>query len=148
MASRHLKPDHGSSRANVVAATIAFVVAFAAIVAAVGVHVVDGAPTAAREAPDPAAAAQQPLRQQGRLVAVSPTSVTAESVDGFARTYVITSETNAITAAGSRIGGAATTFAVNDVVSIVGVLRDGTAVATAVADQRVSNLDGPPMDGL
>jgi predicted PurR-regulated permease PerM len=148
MASRHHKPGHGVSRANALAATIAFVVAFAAIVAAVAVHAVDGAPTAAREAPGPAPAGQQPLRQQGRLVAVSPTSVTAESVDGFARTYVITSETNAITAAGSRIGGAATTFAVNDVVSIVGVLRDGTAVATAVADQRVSNLDGPPMDGL
>jgi hypothetical protein len=148
MVARHLSPDHGMSRANLLAATIAFVVAFAAIMAAIAVHAVDASPTAVREAPAPAPASPQPLRQQGRLVAVSPTSVTAESVDGFARTYLIDAETNAITEAGSTIGGAATTFKVDDVVSIVGVLRNGTAVATAVADQRVSNLDGPPMDGV
>ena len=61
---------------------------------------------------------------------------------------LFTAETNAITANGSKIGGAGTTFAVNDVVSIVDVVRDGTAVATAVADQRVSDLNGPPMDGV
>jgi hypothetical protein len=33
-------------------------------------------------------------------------------------------------------------------VSIVGIVRNGTAVATAVAAQQVSNLNGPPMDGV
>jgi hypothetical protein len=37
---------------------------------------------------------------------------------------------------------------VNDEVAIVGVVRDGTAVATAVAEKQVSNLDGPPMDAF
>jgi hypothetical protein len=149
VASRHLKHSRGWSRANYFFAIASFAVAFAAITAAVAVHVIDGSPTAAREdthtAPvDP----QQPFSQEGRLVAVTPTSMTAETVDGFARTYVINSETNAITAGGSMIGGAATSFAVDDEVSIIGFVQGGTPVATAVADKQVSNLNGPPMDGV
>ncbi len=74
--------------------------------------------------------------------------MTAQSVDGFARTYVINAETNAITERGSLNGGAGKSFAVNDEVSIVGVVRDGTPVATAVANKQVSDLNGPPMDGV
>ncbi|OPX13413.1 hypothetical protein B1790_00080 [Mycobacterium sp. AT1] len=130
----------------VVVASLA--VAFVAIVAALAVHVIDGSTPAQQGARVTAAAPQQPVSQEGRLVAVTETSVTAESTDGFARTYAITPETNAITAAGSAIGGAATSFSVDDEVSIVGVLRDGKAVATAVAHKQVSNLNGPPMDGV
>jgi hypothetical protein len=148
VAPRHLNKKRSSTWANaLVIASIA--VAFAAVVAALAVHVVDGSPTASRQSSQLAQAApQQPVSQVGRLVAVTPTTVTAESVDGFARTYVITPETNAITAAGGAVGGAATSFAVDDEVSIVGVVRDGTVVATAVAHQQVSNLNGPPMDGV
>ncbi|GAB7068557.1 hypothetical protein H7J06_30070 [Mycobacterium hodleri] len=148
MAPRHLKKTRSSSLTkSLVNASIA--VAFVAVVAALAVHVVDGGQTASRQGAQLAQAApQQPVTQVGRLVAVTPTTVTAESVDGFARTYVITPETNAITAAGSAVGGAATSFAVDDEVSIVGVVRNGTAVATAVAHQQVSNLNGPPMDGV
>jgi hypothetical protein len=149
VASRHLKQSRDWSKANYLVAIASFVVAFAAITAAIAVYVIDGGPTAA---PAYAASApvtpQHPVSQEGRLVAVTPTSVTAESVDGFARTYVITSETNAITAGGSMIGGAAMSFAVDDEVSIVGIVRNGTAVATAVAAKQVSNLNGPPMDGV
>lgn len=149
MASRHVKQNRGWPRANHLVAIASLVVAFAAITAAIAVHVIDGSPTAARDYGHATPVApQQPLSQEGRLVAVTPTSVTAESVDGFARTYVINSETNAITAAGSSIGGAGTFFAVNDEVSIVGIVQGGTAVATAVADKQVSNLNGPPMDGV
>jgi hypothetical protein len=148
MASRHLKQNRASRHATFFMATASFVIAFAAITAAIAVHVVDGRPAQAREAAHAAPAVQQPVSQEGKLVAVSPTSVTAQSVDGFARTYVINSETNAITERGSLIGGAGTTFEVNDEVSIVGVVRDGTAVATAVADKQVSNLNGPPMDDV
>jgi hypothetical protein len=139
-------------RVHSLLAAACFAMAFAAVTAALAVHLVGGDVTPARQAGGAASAAQQaaqqPVSQEGRLVAVSPTSVTAQSVDGFARTYLVTSETNAITAKGSTIGAAGTTFAVNDVVSIVGVVRDGTAVATAVADQQVSNRNGPPMDGV
>lgn len=148
MAPRHLKKTRSSSLTkSLVVASIA--VAFVAVAAALAVHVVDGGHRASRQGAQPAQAApQQPVSQVGRLVAVTPTTVTAESVDGFARTYVITPETNAITAAGSAVGGAATSFSVDDEVSIVGVVRDGTAVATAVAHQQVSTLNGPPMDGV
>jgi predicted PurR-regulated permease PerM len=148
VAPRHLRKKRSSSLTNsLVIACIA--VAFVAIAAALAVHVVDDGPTASRQGSQlTQAAPQQPVSQVGRLVAVTSTTVTAESLDGFARTYVITPETNAITAAGSAVGGAATSFAVDDEVSIVGVVRDGTAVATAVAHQQVSNLNGPPMDGV
>jgi hypothetical protein len=144
MASRHLSPSRRSPRITLFVAG-SFAMAFAAIVAALAVNIDGGSSTAAREATQPAVA-EQPVTQQGRLLAVSPTSVTAQSVDGFARTYVINAQTNAITEQGSVIGGAGTTFAVNDEVSIVGVVSNGTAIATAVAGQRVSNLNGPPMD--
>ena len=149
MAPRHLKQDRSRSSVNTVAVVASLALAFVAIVAALAVHVIDGSTTAQQQgARVTAAAPQQPVSQEGRLVAVTPTSVTAESMDGFARTYVITPETNAITAAGSAVGGAATSFAVDDEVSIVGVVRNGKAVATAVAHKQVSNLNGPPMDGV
>lgn len=72
----------------------------------------------------------------------SPRPLSLPSIDGFARTYLIDAQTNAITHDGSS------TFAVNDEVAIVGVVRDGTAVATAVADKAVTNLNGPPMDAV
>ena len=36
----------------------------------------------------------------------------------------------------------------NDEVSIVGVVRDGEAIATTVAGLAVSGLNGPPMDSV
>jgi len=149
MAPRHLKQNRSRPSANSVMIVASLAVVFVAIVAALAVHVIDGnAPVTQQGARVTAAAPQQPVSQEGRLVAVTATSVTAESTDGFARTYAITPETTAITAAGSAIGGAATSFAVDDEVSIVGVVRDGKAVATAVAHKQVSNLNGPPMDGV
>lgn len=147
MAARHVKQNRTSSRLPLAFAVTFVGAAFVAITAALAAHVIEGSPTAARESSS-ASAAQQPLSQEGRLVAVSPTSVTALSIDGFARTYVIDSQTNAITLKGSSIGGAGSTFAVNDEVAIVGVVRDGKAVATAVADRQVTNLNGPPMDAV
>lgn len=148
MASKHAQFEPRWSAANCALAVTAFAIAFAAIVAAITVHAVDGRATSAQEASPTGPPAVSHFSQLGTIVAVSPTSVTALSVDGVARTYVINSDTNAITERGSLVGGAATAFAVNDEVSIVGIERDGTAVATAVADQRVSSLNGPPMDGV
>lgn len=147
MASRHAAPGDGSSRLNVFILLALAAMAIAVISSAMVVQVVSGDATAS-EAPAPVPAVAQPIAQEGRIVAVSPTSVTAQSVDGFARTYLIDSQTNAITTQGSLVGQAATAFSVNDEVAIVGIVRDGTAVATAVAEKQVSNLDGPPMDGV
>lgn len=147
MASKHLKQSRRSSQFKLVLVGAFVAVAFVAISAALAVQSTDGSPSAARDASS-APTVQQPLSQEGRLVAVSPTSVTAQSIDGFARTYLIDSQTSAITADGSLIGGAGTTFSVNDEVAIVGVVRDGTAVATAVADRQMTNFNGPPMDAV
>lgn len=147
MASKHLLRDEKFSRRHLVAIAALAVLAVTALSAAMMAHLVTGNAVAV-QSPAAAPAVQQPISQEGRLVAVSPTSVTAESIDGYARTYLIDSQTNAITTRGSSIGGAANAFAVNDEVAIVGVVRDGRAVATAVAAKQVSNLDGPPMDGL
>jgi hypothetical protein len=81
-------------------------------------------------------------------VAVSADSVTARSANGFARSYQLNDETTAITGHGSRIGSAGSAFDVNDEVSIVGVVRDGEAIATTVAGLAVSGLNGPPMDSV
>lgn len=147
MASKHLKQNQDSSRLGPVFVGPLVVAAFVASTTMLAVNAIDSPPAAARGSTS-APTVEQPLSQEGRLVAVSPTSVTAESVDGFARTYVIDSQTSAITAGGYSIGGAGTIFSVNDQVAIVGVVRDGAAIATAVADRRVSNLNGPPMDAV
>jgi hypothetical protein len=132
--------------------TISFAVVFASVVAAVLARTADSAATAATPAPQVQNAAvphvEQPISQEGRLIDVTPTSFTAQGVDGVARTYVVNADTNAITVAGSRVGDTAGAFAVNDDVSIVGVVRDGTAVATAVAHREVTALNGPPMDAV
>lgn len=146
MASKHLKRKR-TPRANRVVTAMLIAVAFAALASAFVVHLADGNPTAS-QAPAAAAPSGQSLSQEGRLIAISPTSVTAQSADGFARTYAIDSQTNVITERGSLIGGAGTSFAVNDEVQIVGVVRDGTAVATAVADRELTGLNGPPMDAV
>lgn len=149
MSSRHAMQGPKTARAGILVLAAMVAVAIVAISAAVLARLVtDGHPTVVRQATSAAVAAPQIISQEGRIVAVTATSVTALSVDGFARTYRIDSQTNAITIAGSLIGGTGTTFAVNDEVAIVGVVRDGTAVATAVAQKQVSDLNGPPMDGV
>lgn len=86
----------------------------------------------------------KPVSQEGTVVSVSSDSLTAQSADGSARTYLVTPQTTSVTAQGGGFGTAP--FVVNDQVSIVGEMRDGTAVANTVAARDVSNLDGPPMD--
>jgi hypothetical protein len=62
--------------------------------------------------------------QTGKVTAVSDTSITAKSVDGFTQTYTITSGS---TAANSHV-------AVNDTVTVHATLADGTATATSVVE--------------
>ncbi len=89
----------------------------------------------------------QAVRQEGTVIAVSADSVTARSADGFTQTYLVTPNTTLIiTGEGARSITAATYFAINDHVDIIGTIRNGTAQATAVADRGLTNGDGPPMD--
>lgn len=125
--------------------TISFAVAFAAVVAALIMHLAD---FGAAPAPEPArvVSAVQPITQDGRLIAVTPDSLTAQGSDGVARTFLVDDQTHGITASGSRIGGTADAFAVNDEVSIIGVQRGGDQLAMTVVHRDAANLNGPPMD--
>lgn len=87
----------------------------------------------------------QPVRQEGTVIAVSADSVTARSADGYTQTYLVTPNTAFITN-GARSAAAAAHFAVNDHVDIIGTIRNGRALATAVADRDVTNGNGSPMD--
>lgn len=151
---KHAAATARSSRTTAIYLTISLSVAVVAVAAAVVVRALDGGPDGGSAAPQPAAhtapavpaASDQTIVQEGTIVAVTPTSVTAVGADGVARTYLVDGQTNAITSDGSRVGAAVTAFAVDDPVSIVGVVRNGAPVATAVAHRDVTGLGGPPMD--
>lgn len=87
----------------------------------------------------------QPVRQEGTVIAVSADSVTARSADGYTQTYLVTPNTTFITI-GGRSAIAASHFAINDDVDIIGTIRNGTALATAVAARDMTNGNGSPMD--
>jgi hypothetical protein len=145
MSSGHGKHARKTPRATAIALTVSFVVAFAAVAAAVLMHIADSAATQA-SAPAPTVGAGQPIMQEGRLVSVTPNSLTAVGADGVARTYVIDAQTNGITMSGSHIGTAASAFAVNDEVSILGVTRGGANIATVVAHRQATGGNAAPMD--
>jgi hypothetical protein len=147
MGSKHRRQDRDDGQFNRVFAAVTAAVVFAAVVSAAVVFFIGSSIPYRQGTPD-AATTAQPVSQQGTLVAVSPDSVTARSSNGFARTYQINAETTAITGDGSRIGSAGSAFDVNDEVSILAVIRDGTAIATTVAGLAVSDLSGPPMDSV
>jgi len=88
----------------------------------------------------------QPVRQEGTVIAVSADSVTARSADGFTQTYLVTPNTTLIIAGDGRSVTAASHFAINDHVDIIGTIRNGTALATTVADREATNGNGSPMD--
>lgn len=90
--------------------------------------------------------ASQPVQQEGTVIAVTADSVTARSANGYTQTYRVTPNTAIITRNGSRNVSAPAHFAVNDRIAIVGTIRGGTALATAVAERAATRGDGRPMD--
>ncbi|OBA85920.1 hypothetical protein A5662_03575 [Mycobacteriaceae bacterium 1482268.1] len=131
-----------SSRSNLVIGSIAASVGISSVLAAAIVEVVTPeSPAAGHSAVQP----QQPLTQQGRLIAVTADSLTTQSADGIIHTYSITPSTTAITDKGGTASPAAS-FTVNDQVTVVGTRQGGTVVATAVADQAAVGGQGRPMD--
>jgi hypothetical protein len=145
MGSKHLRQQPQDRQFKRVFVVVTAAVVFAAVASAAVAYFVGSSAPNGQGMPD---AAPQPVSQQGTLVAVTPDSLTARSSDGFARTYKINAQTTAITDAGSRVGSAGSSFVVNDEVSILAVIRDGTAIATTVAGQAASDLNGPPMDDV
>lgn len=142
MSGRHRA---GPSKSNLVIGSIAASVGVSSVLAAAIVELVspDG-PSAATPAP-PQAVQQQPLSQQGRVIAVSQDSLTTQNADGMIYTFAVTPDTTAISGDGQS-ATPATTFAVNDEVTVIGARQGGTVVATAVADTSAVGPQGRPMD--
>jgi hypothetical protein len=159
MKGRHRKPEPAArlrpvsghrrplARGNVLVGAVTATVASAGVLAGLGVELLT---PPAPPAPGPSAVTgrPQPLTQDGRIVAVSPDSVTAQSADGRIQTYRVTPDTTALTPTGNHVLSPVAAFAVNDEVQIVGELSGGTATATTVADRAVTGLAGPPMDAV
>ncbi|MCW2686645.1 MAG: hypothetical protein JWR37_1535 [Mycobacterium sp.] len=74
------------------------------------------------------------LTQTGAVTAISGTSITARSADGYTRTYVIP----------RAPGGARPPFSVNDAVTVRATLTDQTATVTTIAK---ADPGGPPPPG-
>ncbi|OKH67594.1 hypothetical protein EB72_03310 [Mycobacterium sp. SWH-M1] len=101
----------------------------------------DGARAMTVTTPPPAAVpAVQDIQRAGWVTAVSPTSLTTTDAAGQVTTFSITSETAQIHGPGS------TAFKPAQHVVVVGVVRDGTPVATAIADGGAAAGEGRPMD--
>jgi hypothetical protein len=134
-----------ASRSNLVIGSIAASVGVSSVLAAAIVELVSPEASTAATSTPPAAQPQQPLTQQGRLIAVTPESLTTQSADGSINTYAVTPSTTAITGSGQSASPAAS-FTVNDEVMVVGTRQGGTVVATAVADKSAVGPQGRPMD--
>jgi hypothetical protein len=133
------------SRSNLVIGSIAASVGVSSVLAAAIVELVSPEASTAADSTPPAAAPQQPLSQQGTLIAVTPESLTTQGADGSVNTYAITPNTTAITETGQSASPAAS-FTVNDEVMVVGTRQNGAVVATAVADKAAVGPQGAPMD--
>ncbi len=133
------------SRSNLVVGSIAASVGVSSVLAAAIVELVSPEASPAANSTPPAAQPQQPLTQQGRLIAVTPESLTTQSADGSTSTYAKTPNTTAITETGQSASPAAS-FTVNDEVMVVGTRQNGAVVATAVADKSAVGPQGAPMD--
>lgn len=80
----------------------------------------------------------------GQVVAVTPNTITTRSPDGITTTFQITAATARYNSDGATNSLGRQPFSVNETVTVMGVVRNGTAVATALADQNAGG--GPPMD--
>ncbi|KWX57234.1 hypothetical protein [Mycobacterium sp. NAZ190054] len=90
----------------------------------------------AQQQPPAAAQAPQEIHRVGQVIAASRDSLTTTTPDGQTTTFRITADT-------ARIGEPGT---LKSHVVVLGVVHDGVAVATAIADQGAVGPDGPPMD--
>ncbi len=117
----------------------------AALMSALGVAAVtgwtlgsaDSAPSdSAPQARTAAAEAPIEIQRTGQVVTVSEDALTTVSPEGHTTTFRLPPDTNRVT------GG----FEPSQNVVVVGVVRNGVPVATAVAERGAVGPDGPPMD--
>lgn len=85
----------------------------------------------------PVAAPSSPeeIQRTGQVIAASDDTLTTSTPDGQTTTFHITPDTAQIGAPGLKKN-----------VVVLGVVHDGVAVATAIADQGAIGPAGPPMD--
>ncbi|MGE2729512.1 hypothetical protein ACQI4F_08540 [Mycolicibacterium vaccae] len=97
--------------------------------------------------PTPAAAAHpgREFQRSGQVIAISHDTLTT-AAGGQTTTFRITPQTTQITLPGTSAPYTAVSFAPKQDVVVLGVVHDGVAVATAIADQRAVGPTGPPMD--
>lgn len=93
-------------------------------------------------------AGSQPVSQEGTVVAASADSMTMRGADGHVQTYRFTPDTTVVTRGASQPVTAATHFAVDDKVVVVGTIVGGTALATAVAYRGTGHGEAPSLDYL
>jgi hypothetical protein len=135
-----------TSRSNLVIGSIAASVGVSSVLAAAIVELVSpDAPVAATSPAPQVSAPAQPLTQQGRVVAVTPESLTTQGPDGTLQTFAVTPSTTAITGRGPSSTPVAS-FTVNDEVTVVGTRQGSSMVATAVANTSAAGGEGRPMD--
>ena len=102
-------------------------------------------PDAAHSAPTAGSGAET-VQLVGQVVAVSPQSITTRNTDGTITTFQITPATAQYNSDGNPNSLAGPAFSINETVTVMGVVNDGTPVATALSDQNTGG--GPPMDAL
>ncbi len=103
--------------------------------------------TLSLSAPQPSSAvAARDIQRSGHVTAVSPDSLTTTTADGQVTTFRITPDTTQITRPGTAAPYAANSFSPAQSVVVIGVVRDGVPVATAIADRAAVGPGGPPMD--
>lgn len=90
--------------------------------------------------PVASAPAARDIQRSGWVTAVSPTSLTTTDASGQTTTFSITADTAQIHGPGS------TAFRPAQHVVVVGVVRDGAPVATAIADGGTADGGGQPLD--
>jgi hypothetical protein len=80
--------------------------------------------------------------QSGTVTAVSSSSITAMSADGYRTTYAMSSST-AVNNGNSQLGDVKT----GDTVTIVGTVSDSTATATTITDATLNQANGNQPNG-
>jgi hypothetical protein len=79
--------------------------------------------------------------QQGEVTAVSATSITVKSADGYSRTYTVNADTKV------NNSGKIADITTGETVRIRAVVSDGTATATSISDNTARPEGGPRNGG-
>ncbi|CAN3131568.1 hypothetical protein ACNUDN_27040 [Mycobacterium sp. smrl_JER01] len=90
--------------------------------------------------------AHREIQRYGQVIAATRDSVTTSTPGGQTTTFRVTPDTARIGESQSTQTAVPASFPLKSHVVVLGVIHDGVAVATAIADQAAVGPDGPPMD--